>query len=426
LYQLVSERIRRSDFFRNTAILSSGTAIAQAISIFTAPVLTRIYNPVDYGVLGVYMTFCALIGTVSTLHYSDAIVVSKDENEAREVLKLSWLINICIALVVMVVLLFLRAYIARLYNIPSLTSWLLLAPVSVFFAGLNTIFSAWSVRKKQFRLLSKNRIYTAFIAPFFSIILGFIMGGPAGLFIGLLVSQIFPTLRMSYYYFRQDELDFHFRSRNLAAASKRFRNFPRFSLPADFINNFSNQIPVLMLGRLGGSHVVGWYNLSVRILGLPSTLISTAVGDVFRQRANYDFHTTGSCRSIFLKVFKTLALIALVPFSILLLFGPSIFSFVFGEQWREAGKIAQVIGVLYVFKFVVSPLSYVTYVAGKQWVGLVIDVILLGTLLGLLYLSQQLGLSYITSLFLLSISYSLLYILTFYLSYKFTVSDKFI
>jgi O-antigen/teichoic acid export membrane protein len=372
------------------------------------------------------MTFCALLGTASTLHYSNAIVVAKEDNEARDVLKLSFLINFCFSLLVAIVLLFFRSAISALYNIPSLTPWLLVAPVSVFFAGLNTIFSAWSVRKKKFKLLSKNRIYTAFIAPFFSIIIGFILIGPAGLFIGLLVSQIIPTIRMSYYFFKQDEFDFHFESRRLIAASKQFRNFPRFSLPADFINNLSNQIPVLMLGHLGGSHVVGWYNLSVRMLGLPSTLIATAVSDVFRQRATNDFHTFGSCRSIFLKVFKTLVLVSIVPFAILLLFGPSIFSFVFGEQWREAGKIAQVIGVLYVFKFVVSPLTYVTYIAGKQWVGLLMDILLLVTLLALLYISQHLGLSYMTSLFLLSTSYSLLYILTFYLSYKFSISEKII
>jgi teichuronic acid exporter len=372
------------------------------------------------------MTFCALLGTASTLHYSNAIVVAKGDGEARDVLKLSFFINFFFSFLVAICLLFFRKAISALYNIPSLTPWLLLAPVSVFFAGLNTIFSAWSVRKKKFKLLSGNRIYTAFVAPFFSIILGFILIGPAGLFIGLLVSQIFPTIRMSYYFFRQDELDFRFESQHFAAVAKLFRNFPRFSLPADFINNLSNQMPVLMLGHLGGSHVVGWYNLSVRMLGLPSTLIATAVSDVFRQRATEDFHTFGSCRSIFLKVFKTLVLVSIIPFTILLLFGPSIFSFVFGEQWREAGKIAQVIGVLYVFKFVVSPLSYVTFIAGKQWVGLMIDILLLVTLLGLLYLSQQLNLPYLHSLFILSMSYSLLYILTFYLSYKYTVSDKFI
>jgi Na+-driven multidrug efflux pump len=89
-----------------------------------------------------------LLGTASTLHYSNAIVVAKEDNEARDVLKLSFLINFCFSLLVAIVLLFFRSAISALYNIPSLTPWLLVAPVSVFFAGLNTIFSAWSVRKK--------------------------------------------------------------------------------------------------------------------------------------------------------------------------------------------------------------------------------------------------------------------------------------
>jgi teichuronic acid exporter len=425
LYQLVSERIKRSDFFRNAAILSSGTAVAQVISFVTAPILTRIYRPVDYGLLGVYMTFCALIGTVSTLHYSNAIVIAKEESEAREVFGLCWMINCCVCILLSFLLILLHGIIARVYNTPSLSFWLLFAPVSVFFVGLNSIFSAWSIRKKRFSFLSKNRIYAALLAPLCSITIGFLVAGPFGLFIGLLVSQIIPTLRMYFQHFHSDSFEFRIRFAQVAKAFKEHKNFPRFSLPADIINNFSNQIPILMLAHFGGTQVVGWYNLSIRMLGLPSTLVSTAVGDVFRQRATEDYHQRGSCRPLLIKVFKTLMLVSIVPFTILLFFGPSLFSFVFGEQWLGAGRIAQVLGILYVFKFVVSPLSYVTFIAGKQWVGLLVDILLLSTLLILLYVSQQLKLPYITSLFLLAVSYSMLYFLTFYLSYKYSVNDKF-
>jgi hypothetical protein len=46
------------------------------------------------------MTFCALLGTASTLHYSNAVVVAKEETEARDVLKLSFLVNFCFSLLV--------------------------------------------------------------------------------------------------------------------------------------------------------------------------------------------------------------------------------------------------------------------------------------------------------------------------------------
>jgi O-antigen/teichoic acid export membrane protein len=60
----------------------------------------------------------------------------------------------------------------------------------------------------------------------------------------------------------------------------------------------------------------------------------------------------------------------------MLVFGPDLFGFVFGEQWRTAGEYAQILSVLLVFRFVVSPLSYVLLVYGRQRVALVWQVVL--------------------------------------------------
>jgi O-antigen/teichoic acid export membrane protein len=94
LIRPIIKRFKGSDFLRNTTILTSGTAVAQLISIFTAPVLTRIYLPADYGLLGIYLIFTALLGTFSTMQYHNAIVTAKDDAESKKVLELSVLINI--------------------------------------------------------------------------------------------------------------------------------------------------------------------------------------------------------------------------------------------------------------------------------------------------------------------------------------------
>jgi O-antigen/teichoic acid export membrane protein len=414
--------IFKSDFFKNTLWLTSGTTIAQAISFLTAPVLTRIYLPEDYGMLGLYMVFCTLIGTFSTFQYSNAIIISEDDSTAQNVLQLSLLINVIVTIVSAVGIIFTRHWISEVYKSPHLEDWILLAPLSLFFAGLNNIFSAWGVRKRAFKLLSKNRIYTALLSPVFSISIGYFLGGPLGLFVGLLISQILPTFRMSYFFFRHDNLRLNIHRENILMVVKRFSNFPKFSLPADFINNFSNQIPVMILSQVAGQSVIGWYGISVRMLVMPIALIANSIGDVFRQRAAKDYNESGSCRPIFLKVLKTLFLIAVIPFGLLILFAPEIFSFFFGLKWKGAGEITSVLGILYLFKFVVSPLSYVTYVAQKQWVSLLTDILLVITVGSIYYIGIQLRLEYKTILFIYALSYSFLYVLTLYLSYKFSVN----
>jgi O-antigen/teichoic acid export membrane protein len=418
------KRLRASEFLRNTAVLSSGTIIAQGISVLTAPILTRIYLPEDYGLLGIYMVFCSLTVTISTLQYHNAIITADSDDNARDAFHLCVLINMVSCLLLTLAVVFFGAAIASLYKSESIIRWIIFAPVSTFFVSLNTTFSAWAIRKKKFKLLSYNRILTAILAPLFSISLGVWALGPIGLFVGLFVSQIVPTVRMSMQLLGNDQLNLNFQFKRVRSAAKSFKNYPVFSLPSDFINNLSNQFPLMMLSRVGGVQVVGWYNLSARMLGLPTTIISMSIAEVFRQRAASDYALYGNCRPIFNKVFKTLLLIALPIFLLLCLFGPQLFHFVFGQRWEQAGVVTQILAILYLFKFVVSPLSYVTFVANKQWVSLLIDCLLLIFLFTVYLIAINYHLDYKSALLIFSLAYSSLYFLTFYLSYKFTVNDR--
>ena len=57
------------------------------------------------------------------------------------------------------------------------------------------------------------------------------------------------------------------------------------------------------------------------------------------------------------------------------------FAAVFGEAWRPAGELAQILAPLCFLNFIASPLSYVFFVAGKQKVDLVWQVALFLTTL---------------------------------------------
>ena len=58
--RLESERQERQ-FFRNVLVLMSGTALAQIITVAVAPLLTRLYNPVDFGIFGVYASIVGIL-----------------------------------------------------------------------------------------------------------------------------------------------------------------------------------------------------------------------------------------------------------------------------------------------------------------------------------------------------------------------------
>ena len=95
-------------------------------------------------------------------------------------------------------------------------------------------------------------------------------------------------------------------------------------------------------------------------------VLSTAVSEVFRQRASADYARLKNCSEIYKKTFKSLVLIGIGPFLIFLLLSPELFAFVFGSTWRYSGELAQVMALLFFCRFIISPLSSLYYIAGKQ------------------------------------------------------------
>jgi O-antigen/teichoic acid export membrane protein len=99
---------------------------------------------------------------------------------------------------------------------------------------------------------------------------------------------------------------------------------------------------------------------------MPMSLIGSSVVEVFRQRAIADYHARGECRAAFAETFRLLGILGLPPMLALAAFGPSLFGFVFGRQWVAAGEFARVLAPMMLLRFVVSPLTYVYYIAGRQ------------------------------------------------------------
>ena len=74
---------------KNIAVLASGTALAQVLTVLAYPILMRLYNPGDFGLFALFgalnMTFVA----VASGRYELAIVLAKTEEEAANILALT-------------------------------------------------------------------------------------------------------------------------------------------------------------------------------------------------------------------------------------------------------------------------------------------------------------------------------------------------
>lgn len=419
------KKIKRSDFAINVAKLATGTTIAQAISIISAIALYRIYNKEDYGTLGLYMAITGVIGVFSTMQYTQAVILEKSDDDAKKIMWLNRVINIALTIFITILLIPIYGRLGEWLNNPKISKWIFLIPVTVFFSGQNEIFRIWANRKEEYNLMSLNAILTAILVPIVSISVGLLKSGPLGLFLGLLISQIVPPIVLLIGLTRKEDLGTKYFDKDvIIQKAKEYRNFPFYSLPSEFINRFTNQLPVFMLSTYAGAGVVGLYGQCVRMLGLPINLIGGAIGSVFQQKASYDYNTSGSFKHVFVSTFRTLSIISIVPFVVLVIFAPTIFSTVFGEEWRMSGEMARILSGMYMLKLIASPLSFAFIIKKRLQEDLFWHVWMLISNASLFYFGFKYFNDFKLVILMFSINYMIIYLLYLVRSYRFSINIK--
>jgi O-antigen/teichoic acid export membrane protein len=122
----------------------------------------------------------------------------------------------------------------------------------------------------------------------------------------------------------------------------------------------------------------------------------------------------GNCTHAYRYTFKVLTLLGLGPSLVLFAFSPTLFALVFGESWRAAGELAQILAPLYFLNFIASPLSYVFFISGRQKIDLLWQVALFAMTLSAFVAPGSLH----ENVLWYTIGYSLLYLVYLHLSYQ--------
>jgi len=380
----------KSEFGKNVATLFSGTALAQFVPLIVMPILTRLYTPSDYGVLAVFVAITAIIATISTLRYDIAILLPSEDVKAMTIALLSIFCVLMTSIFSLIILCASHKNIISLIKSPEMNLWVYAIPLSIFFIGCNNVLTCWLNRHKQFRKLAINRVTVAVVAAAATLTFGFYGFSYSGLILGSLIGQFTTMIMLMIWTWRDMINGFrNFKWISIRQRSKEYKKFPLFSLPADWVNSFSQQLPVLALGRFFGQGVVGHFSFSQKILGMPLSLLSQSILDVFKQRASSDYSKYGNCRHIFDKTAKTLTALSIVPLAIIFFFAPLIFKIVFGNEWEQAGQYTRYLAPLYFFRFIASPLSYVFYVTNRQDADLIGQIGLLLSTIGSMLLGAH-------------------------------------
>ena len=278
------------DFTKNIFIILSGSTAALALPIIGSLWLARIYSPsLDFTPLALFVSFCYTLSALGNSHYISAILVADTDEDSSKLFSLSMLIDVFLTTIIFVIIFFFNDNIISFFNAPDtfyFTIWLI--PLTVFVMGLNAAFTQWAYRYKEFKVISANRAFRAFVTVLFQTIFGVYFKPCQGLIVGFFTGQLLAVLLLSYKCLRIDgkflSLENYKGLKDLAIKYKVFLQFQTFS---DVINTVTQQMPNFLLSKFAINPAdLGLYGQANRVIMAPSSLITGSVADVFKQKAN--------------------------------------------------------------------------------------------------------------------------------------------
>lgn len=360
------QRVRRKAvgdgrLLRQVLTVLSGTTMAQLITIVGMIPLARLYSPTDFGLFAIAQSI-VLAGTmVAALRYDIAIVLPESQSAARTVHRLASRIILLTCVVLAVILLLAHRVVSEHYGNPSFGIWLTVTALIVYAMAQIMNTQNWLIRMKQFGLISQNRVLAAALMLTAQLVCAPLVGFE-GLLIGMLVGQVLtlivlnrrvPELRTSH------PVD----APAIREMAVRYKKMPLLNAPNVLVDAVRDAGINILIGNIAlGS--LGQYSLANKATNAPVYLIRGAIAQVFlplMARAR-----PGELTPLVTRLLIRIGLVATPVFLVFYWLAPWLFPLLLGDQWGQAGLIAQALMPWLFMNTFTSPLANVYVTTERQ------------------------------------------------------------
>lgn len=357
----------KSDFYKSVLTILSGSTLAQLIPLFTEPILVRLFTPLEFGILALFLSVATIFSSVATARYEMAIVLPKTDKSAINLLFLSLLIALFISVISGLIVIVFGHDISALVNAPELNEFLIWVPLYVLVAGIFQSFNMWTTRKKYFKNMATSKVSQSGSNAAIALGSGFAGANAFGLISGQIGGWFTGGIPLFYKFWKRDRhLISEVNIDRMKVEAQTYNDFPKVNSLHVLSDIGQQSLFSFILSRFFGGSILGFYSRMIRIVKVPAGFIGSAVGQVFYQKAGEQWQENKDIRSLYTSQLKLMLLLGLPIFGIIALWGPEIFGFVLTQKWAVAGEYARILSPWLFLNFAISPFTHIPLITGKQ------------------------------------------------------------
>lgn len=397
-------------------VLASGAVASRIIGFASVPVLTRLYTPEDFGVLGVFTATVALILPLGTLRYHVAVPLPKYDSIANVLVALSLILLVIVSILLGILFETVGTVLFEVFRIKELYAyrWWIICAVGA--TSFYEIMQFYCLRKGELRPIAITQMHQSFLGAFVKIGSGLLGFQKYGLIIGQVLQQAGGLVRLTLNLYKG--IRFRpgaFSLKRLYAVAVRYKSFPLTRLPSQFLLIAAVQFPVILIGSSYGKEIAGQFALAFSTLAVPAVFVAQTVGSAYYSEiSKLGAGRVQEVRLLTIAVLKRLSFVAIVPLGGVFLFGESLFVVVFGSDWRVAGQFSQALSIYAFFQLLATPVMHALTVMNKNGKFLMLNLVRTFVVIITFYSGELAGLASSDLVLAYSLGISLHYLWTTY------------
>ncbi len=370
----------------------AGTMLGQMASVLFSPILTRVYDPNEFGYLSVYMSVTGVLSVLAALGFEMAIPIAASDEEAANLIAVSGFSLGITTLILAAVMLVWMGW----------TAYTCLVPVGFACFGAYAVVLAAATRAGAFARIASTRISQGLSGPISQILLGLSGAGTAGLVIGFIIGQSSGTVLLLSDLMRRPLSRLVSRP-GMRRAVRRYWKFPLVSTWSRLLEGSGAVVLFPLTTLLYSPQAAGFMFLTERVIARPLYIVSTSLLQAFVGEVSQSVHLDRA------KLYRRFRQVLTFQF----LFCSAWIGFVnvvanwafprlFGQQWDAAIPYLHAMSLAYFALGVLHPVSTSPLLIERQVVTLLWQAGRLLMIVLSIVVSWRLGASAVTAIWMAS------------------------
>jgi lipopolysaccharide exporter len=378
------------------ALLTAGF-LSTVIPFALLPIISRIYNPSDFGTFYMIANIATSVLVFSTLKFDVAISFAKSKRHILQLINISFIFLTIILVISLIVILIIQINAKNIFKDVS-PYYAFFIPLIVTVSSLFSIQSNILIRLSKLKVLAKMRVKQNLLNSLLQIMLGITGLNAIGLLSALIISHaISIPIKITALYWPKKKI------------LSEYKRFPIYEVPYSIVDLFLGPIVIIMLSLNYSPSDVGLYGMALKLASVPLLMIGSAVSNLLNARM---VANTKDSFSYFKRYFLLLLLVGVLLYAAVSRFY-FIVPYLLGDEWQNIEGIIKNLALWLSLKIISSPLSIAVIFLDKQKLFLYTNLFINTLILIIIYTSITSGddfLSCITLLHQLQCIYFIMFI----------------